>query len=144
MNTKNSFSQNGQINGKWFECEFSISGTLPLDNCEMLDDDGFLVEENNLFHLKIIGSKELNCRSNRKGHCFKFSLREIKVKKSKIGKIESSFNNIKVKYMGCSQIYWIKQINEKFWKIFPEKNKCYWTRDKNYYVRRWEGNLLLN
>ncbi len=144
LNPKELFSQNEKIYGKWFECEFSISGSIPFDDCDMLDDDGFLVEENNLYHLKIISSNEINCRGNKKGNCFKFKTNEIKTKKSKLGKIESSTNNIKVKYMGCSQIYWIKQINNKFWKIFPDQNKCYWTREKNFYVRKWEGRLLLD
>ena len=41
------------LNGIWFICEYSISNNPPNDNCEMLDNDGFLVEQGKISHLKI-------------------------------------------------------------------------------------------
>ena len=136
------FAQNITLNGNWFECEFAISGRIPLDNCNMLDDDGFLVEDEIIYHLKVKNSKEDNCRSNRIGHCFSYSKTHLEVFKSKIGKFEIGEKSIKVKYMGCNQNFLINKFNN-IWKVSPDINKCFWTRDKNFFLRKWEGKLII-
>ena len=73
------FAKDSNINGIWFECEFSIFGAIPLDSCKMLDDDGFLVEDGKLFHLKVKNSKEHACRSDRAGHCFSINMKLLEV-----------------------------------------------------------------
>ena len=39
------------LDGIWFICEYSVSNSPPDDNCEMLDNDGFLVEKGLISHL---------------------------------------------------------------------------------------------
>ena len=56
------------LDGIWFICEYSISNNPPDDNCEMLDNDGFLVEQGKISHLKIKNSKQEGCRGDRNGH----------------------------------------------------------------------------
>ena len=55
------------LDGMWFICEYSVSNNPPDDNCEMLDNDGFLVEQGKISHLKIknreLGYKEDRCSS---------------------------------------------------------------------------------
>ena len=54
LTAKSSEIQN--LDGIWFICEYSISNDPPDDNCEMLDNDGFLVEQGKISHLKIKNS----------------------------------------------------------------------------------------
>ena len=84
-----STSQSSEIqnlDGIWFICEYSISNNPPDDNCDMLDNDGFLVEQGKISHLKIKNSKQEGCRGDRTGHCFKVSTVGLEAKKRKIGK----------------------------------------------------------
>jgi hypothetical protein len=71
------------LDGVWFICEYSVSNNPPDDNCEMLDNDGFLVEKGLISHLKIKNSQQEGCRGNRKGHCFKNGITGLKAKKKK-------------------------------------------------------------
>ena len=80
---KSSETQN--LYGIWFICEFSISNNPPFDNCEMLDNDGFLVEKGKISHLKINNSKQEGCRGNKIGHCFRDGTLGLNAKKRKIG-----------------------------------------------------------
>ena len=52
-------SDTQELDGIWFICEFSISSNPPDDNCEMLDNDGFLVEKGKISHLKIKAKENL-------------------------------------------------------------------------------------
>ena len=140
---KGLLSQNISPLGNWFECEFSISGNEPLDDCQILDDDGFLLKNNKIYHLKVKNSIEGNCRGNKVGHCFNFNIKELEVKKVLIGNIEIEKNSLKIRYLGCSQKYLIQK-NSYFFKVFPDKKNCFWTKEKNYYVRKWNGKLFLN
>ena len=50
----------------------------------MLDNDGFLVDEGEISHLKIKNSQQEGCRGNRKGHCFINGALGLKAKKRKL------------------------------------------------------------
>ena len=136
-------SQNTSPLGNWFECEFSISGNEPIDDCEMLDDDGFFIKNNKIYHLKVKNSFEPNCRGNKLGHCFNFNIGELEVKKTLIGSIEIYENSINIRYFGCSQKYLIEQ-SSNYFIVFPEDKMCFWTKEKNYFVRKWYGKLISN
>ena len=110
---------------------------------QILDDDGFLLKNNKIYHLKVKNSIEGNCRGNKVGHCFNFNIKELEVKKVLIGNIEIDKNSLKIRYLGCSQKYLIQK-NIYFFKVFPDKKNCFWTKEKNYYVRKWNGKLFLN
>ena len=73
------------LDGIWFICEYSVSNNPPNDNCEMLDNDGFLVDKGLISHLKIKNSQQEGCRGNRKGHCFINGITGLKAKKEKSG-----------------------------------------------------------
>ena len=35
-----------ELKGAWFECEFSGKTSKPTDDCDMLDNDGFMFNKN--------------------------------------------------------------------------------------------------
>ena len=57
--------ENLVLKGYWFECEFSKKTTPPKDQCQMLDDDGFIFRENTAINIKNISSKEINCKKKK-------------------------------------------------------------------------------
>ena len=138
---KSSETQN--LYGIWFICEFSISNNPPLDNCEMLDNDGFLVEQGKISHLKINNSKQEGCRGNKKGHCFRDGTLGLNAKKRKIGEFNIGVNWVEVDYLACKQKFWFK-VYENYWHGWPDDQKCFWTRDKEFYVQRYIGKLKIN
>ena len=142
-----SFSVNSSeiknLDGIWFICEYSVSNIPPDDNCEMLDNDGFHVEKGLISHLKIKNSQQLGCRGNKKGHCFKNGVAGLKAKKRKIGEFLIGSNWVKVNYLSCTQRFWFKQY-KNFWHGWPDDEKCFWTRKKEFFVKRYNGELTIN
>ena len=72
----------------WFECEFSEKTTPPKDQCEMLDDDGFIFKENAAMYIKNISSKETNCKKNKIGQCFRSNTKSINVKVGRLDQVK--------------------------------------------------------
>jgi len=131
------------LDGIWFICEYSVSNNPPNDNCEMLDNDGFLVEQGLISHLKIKNSQQEGCRGNRTGHCFKSDTIGLKVKKRKIGEFVIGSNWVEVDYLSCTQRFWFKEF-ETYWHVWPDDKKCFWTRKKEFFVQRYKGELVIN
>ena len=48
------------MEGTWFECEFAGKTSKPLDDCKMLDNDGFIFSNNKATHISVIDSQENN------------------------------------------------------------------------------------
>ena len=131
------------LDGIWFICEYSVSNNPPNDNCEMLDNDGFLIEQGLISHLKIKNSQQEGCRGNRTGHCFKSDTIGLKVKKRKIGEFVIGSNWVEVDYLSCTQRFWFKEF-ENYWHGWPDDKKCFWTRKKEFFVQRYKGELVIN
>ena len=131
------------LNGVWFICEYSIGNSPPDDNCSMLDNDGFLVESGTISHLKVKNSTQEGCRGNRDGHCFKKETRGLIAKKREIGSFNIGSNWVEVEYLSCSQRYWFKE-KKNYWHAWPDEEKCFWTRDKEFYVKNYRGNLIID
>ena len=51
-----------ELKGTWFECEFSGKISKPTDDCNMLDNDGFIFNENIAAHISVVDSQEPNCK----------------------------------------------------------------------------------
>ena len=109
----------------------------------MLDNDGFLVEQGKISHLKIKNSQQEGCRGDRTGHCFKDGTMGLKAKKRKIGNFTIGSNWVEVKHLSCTQRFWFKEY-ENFWHGWPDDKKCFWTRNKEFYVQRYQGELKIN
>ena len=56
--------------GFWFTCEFAQRQRAPDDGCKMFDDEGFQLADGRLRYIRMIGSTETACRSNKQGQCF--------------------------------------------------------------------------
>ena len=93
------------LDGYWFECEFSEKNSPPKDNCNMLDNDGFKFEKNNILHIKNVNSKEEKCKKNKIGQCFKANKKSIVVKLGRKDKIEFKDSNLILSFLGCNQKY---------------------------------------
>ena len=125
----------------WFQCEFAHSRIPPEDNCHMLDDDGFLVVDNVIFHIKISDSDEASCRGQRFGHCFQRSRKQITVSSDEIGPIIRTENGFAVDFLGCTQKYRMISLGH-YVRVTPDDEQCYWTPDKHYYVTQYKGRLI--
>lgn len=129
-------------NGTWFLCEYAHSKIPPSDNCAMLDDDGFMVRDGVVFHVKVTDSQEANCRGDRAGNCFKRTVEKITTEFGRIGPIEVASSYLAVDYFGCIQSYDFSP-KGSYVEIRPAEERCFWTPDKHYYLARYEGRIKL-
>ena len=127
----NVYAEVKNLDGIWFICEYSVSNNPPDDNCEMLDNDGFLVEEGKISHLKIKNSKQQGCRGDRTGHCFTSGNLGLKAKKRKIGEFIIGSNWVEVNYLSCTQRYWFEEF-DNYWHGWPDDNRCFGRVTKNF------------
>ena len=124
----------------WFECEYSEKTTPPKDQCEMLDDDGFIFSENTAINIKNISSKETNCKKNKIGQCFRSNTKSINVKIGRSDKVKFQDSNLILTFLGCSQKFKLKNyIN--FIEAMPDKKKCFWTGKKHFYLKKYNGSV---
>ena len=126
------------LKGYWFECEFSEKTAPPNDKCEMLDDDGFNFKENIAINIKNISSKEINCKKNKIGQCFRSNTKSINVKVGRSDQVKFQDSNLILTFLGCSQKFKLKNyIN--FIEAMPDKKKCFWTGKKHFYLKKYNG-----
>ena len=92
--------------GFWFTCEFAQRQRPPDDECKMFDDEGFQLAEGRLRYIRMIGSTETACRSNKKGQCFSSGTQAIRISRTDRGKLTLSKNQFKVRYFGCTQVFY--------------------------------------
>ena len=128
--------------GIWFTCEFAQSQRAPDDGCQMFDDEGFAYEGGQLFYLRMIGSTETACRGEKQGQCFKRSLPAISVTKKDVAEVRIEGDTLIARYLGCDQSYRIAA-EEGFMAVFPNKKTCFWSRDRHFYIARYEGELTV-
>ena len=76
-----------ELKGTWFECEFSGKTTKPSDDCNMLDNDGFIFNNNIAAHISVIDSQERHCKKNKFGQCFPSDLKFVTVRKGRQDKV---------------------------------------------------------
>ena len=79
-----------ELKGAWFECEFSGKTSKPTDDCNMLDNDGFIFNKNIAAHISVVDSQEPNCKKNKFGQCFQSDLKFVTVRKGRQDKVEFS------------------------------------------------------
>jgi len=129
-----------RLEGVWFTCEFARSQTPPDDKCAMFDDEGFEVTNGKLRYLRNKWSDETACRGNKKGQCFSSALPEIRVSVQPVGEIGIEDNAIFVSYLACTQKFNIDQ-QDGFVEVIPDKKRCFWAKDRHFYVSRYTGKL---
>lgn len=129
-----------KLDGLWFTCEFAHSKIPPSDNCNMLDDDGFLIEGDYVWHMKVQNGDQEGCRGDRAGNCFRRERKMVAAKKKKIGQAERTDKGAIIEYLWCGQPYEITH-GEHFSEVRPIEPMCTWTSKKTYYVRKWSGDI---
>ena len=128
------------LDGNWFSCEFAHSQIPPDDGCKMLDDDGFMISKGRIDHIKVTDSRQVNCRHQRLGQCFDRVRPKIVVSRDSVGPIRATTQGFAITYWGCTQEYKMRKRGPYF-EIAPKGKSCLWTRDKRYFVARYQGRL---
>ena len=134
--------KNQKLAGAWFLCEFAHSKIPPSDGCSMLDDDGFMVREGILYHIKVQESHQKGCRGERLGNCLVQGKSPVTAVISEIGSIEVVGNQLKASFLGCTQVYY-RRFHGTYVEIGPAEDRCFWTSDKSYFLARYLGELVL-
>ena len=129
-----------KLDGLWFTCEFAHSKIPPPDNCKVLDDDGFLVEGDFVWHMKVQNGDKEGCRGDRKGNCFKRERKMLAAKKKKIGQAVRTAKGAIIEYLWCGQPYEITH-GAQYSEVRPVEPMCAWTSKKTYYVSKWVGDI---
>ncbi len=130
------------LDGLWFTCEYAHSKIPPSDNCEILDDDGFLVEGDYVWHMKVQNGDEQGCRGDRSGNCFDRKRKSIVAKKKKIGEAVRTPKGAIIEYLWCGQPYEIEH-GQHYSEVRPVSPMCAWTSKKTYYISRWHGDVRI-
>jgi len=126
-------------NGTWFECEFAGRTSPPEDDCAMLDDDGFIFDDDTVTYIKVIDSKETDaCKKQRAGQCFRADEPAVTVTRNRKGEAEFTSNTIGIRFIGCTQIFHTTSIGE-YIEARPDAQRCLWAGEKHFYLRRYNG-----
>ena len=139
----NGFSVNGEEwPGFWFSCEFARSQVAPNDNCKMFDDEGFQLAEGRLRYIRIIGSTETGCRGKKKGQCFSSSEPAISISRTDRGKLTLGKKQFKVRYFGCTQIFYFAD-TPTYREIWPDEKRCFWAGTRRFYIAPFRGRVTI-
>ena len=137
------FAVNGEEwPGFWFTCEFAQRQRPPDDECQMFDDEGFQLAEGRLRYIRMIGSTETACRSNKKGQCFSSSTEAVKILRTDRGKLTLGKNQFKVRYFGCTQVFYFDD-TPKYREIWPDKKRCFWASKRRFYIAPFKGEVTI-
>ena len=143
FSSKSAHADTSPWNGFWFECEFSGHQAPPGDDCAMLDDDGFLFEEDRVTHVKVINSTETDaCKKQRAGQCFRADKPEIIVDTSRKGKAIFTKTTIGMRFLACTQIFHMLKV-KIFYEAHPNEERCIWAGEKYFYLRKYDGNITI-
>ena len=130
------------MEGAWFECEFAEKTSKPLDDCKMLDNDGFIFSNNKATHISVIDSQEINCKKNKVGQCFKSDLDFVTARKGREDSVKFGNSKLILSFLGCSQVFHLKD-KSIYVEASPDKKKCFWAGKKIFYLKKFEGDLIL-
>ena len=128
--------------GTWFTCEFAQRQRPPDDECKMFDDEGFQLAEGRLRYIRMIGSTEVACRSNKRGQCFSSDTQAIRISRTDRGKLTLSKNQFKVRYFGCTQVFYFDD-KPKYREIWPDKKRCFWASKRRFYIAPYKGKVTI-
>lgn len=130
--------------GLWFECEFASRQAPPADNCAMLDDDGFLFSAGRVTYMKVIDSTEKDdCKKQRQGQCFQATAPKITITEQRNGKAKFTNTTIGLRFLGCTQIFHMTAMGD-FVEAKPDDDRCYWAGEKHFYLRQYQGEVVLD
>ena len=130
------------MEGAWFECEFAGKTSKPSDDCQMLDNDGFIFTKDKATHISVIDSQEINCKKNKVGQCFKSNIDFITARKGREDSVKFGNSRLILSFLGCSQVFHLKD-ESIYVKASPDAKKCFWTGKKIFYLKKFKGVLVL-
>ena len=130
-----------KLDGAWFECEFSGKTSQPTDNCQMLDNDGFIFSKNVAAHISVIDSQETNCKKNKIGQCFQSNLSFIKVRRGRKDKVQFENSKLILTFLGCGQVFYLTNKID-YIEAIPDEKKCFWAGKKIFYLKKYNGKLI--
>ena len=130
-----------KLDGAWFECEFSGKTSQPTDNCEMLDNDGFIFSNNIAAHISVIDSQETNCKKNKIGQCFQSNISFITVRQGRKDKVKFEDSKLILTFLGCGQIFYLTSKID-YIQAKPDAKKCFWAGKKIFYLKKYNGKLI--
>jgi|TARA_B100001094_G_scaffold317668_1_gene360351 hypothetical protein len=130
-----------KLDGAWFECEFSGKTSQPTDNCQMLDNDGFIFSKNVAAHISVIDSQETNCKKNKIGQCFQSNLSFITVRRGRKDKVQFKNSKLILTFLGCGQVFNLTNKID-YIEAKPDEKKCFWAGKKIFYLKKYNGKLI--
>ena len=130
-----------KLDGAWFECEFSGKTSQPTDNCEMLDNDGFIFSNNIAAHISVIDSQETNCKKNKIGQCFQSNIGFITVRQGRRDKVKFEDSKLILTFLGCGQVFYLTSKID-YIQAKPDAKKCFWAGKKIFYLKKYNGKLI--
>ena len=130
-----------KLEGAWFECEFSGKTSQPTDNCEMLDNDGFIFSNNIAAHISVIDSQETNCKKNKIGQCFQSNISFITVMQGRKDKVKFEDSKLILTFLGCGQVFYLTSKID-YIQAKPDAKKCFWAGKKIFYLKKYNGKLI--
>ena len=130
-----------KLDGAWFECEFSGKTSQPTDNCEMLDNDGFIFSNNIAAHISVIDSQETNCKKNKIGQCFQSNISFITVRQGRKDKVKFEDSQLILTFLGCGQVFYLTSKID-YIQAKPDAKKCFWAGKKIFYLKKYNGKLI--
>ena len=139
-----SLADSSAWDGVWFECEFASRTSPPGDDCAMLDDDGFIFDQDTVTYIKVIDSREGDaCKKQRAGQCFRADEPAITVTRNRQGQAEFTPSTIGIRFIGCTQIFHTKEI-AAYIEARPDASRCLWAGEKHFYLRRYTGKVRID
>ena len=130
-----------KLDGAWFECEFSGKTSQPTDNCEMLDNDGFIFSNNIAAHISVIDSQETNCKKNKIGQCFQSNISFVTVRQGRKDKVKFKDSKLILTFLGCGQVFYLTSKID-YIQAKPDAKKCFWAGKKIFYLKKYNGKLI--
>tara|TARA_B000000475_G_C15973899_1_gene438188 strand:+ start:940 stop:1425 length:486 start_codon:yes stop_codon:yes gene_type:complete len=130
-----------KLDGAWFECEFSGKTSQPTDNCEMLDNDGFIFSNNIAAHISVIDSQETNCKKNKIGQCFQSNISFVTVRQGRKDKVKFEDSKLILTFLGCGQVFYLTSKID-YIQAKPDAKKCFWAGKKIFYLKKYNGKLI--
>ena len=130
-----------KLDGAWFECEFSGKTSQPTDNCEMLDNDGFIFSNNIAAHISVTDSQETNCKKNKIGQCFQSNISFVTVRQGRKDKVKFEDSKLILTFLGCGQVFYLTSKID-YIQAKPDAKKCFWAGKKNFYLKKYNGKLI--
>ena len=91
--------------GAWFLCEYAQNKNPRSDGCAALDDDGVLLLEGVIKHVKFGNSREIRWPGGRAGHCQRQGTQTCRVDLQYIGPFDAGSDKQSVRFLGCTRVY---------------------------------------